>query len=146
MNFYETQMGQKFFSCQLPALIKALQSIAGAIERHPATVELSNESIGENDILHEIYNGNYQPESQKRKADNPLDLNVLQTAHTLLHTLSPKQQELFCEYEDAANARSDHTSERAFKDGFRLAVQMILDGCRTSDSQVQDVPAKERAI
>lgn len=137
MNFYETQMGQKFFGCQLPALIKALQSIADTIERR---------SAGENDILHEIYNGNYQSESQKRKADNPLDLNVLQTAHTLLHTLSPRQQELFCEYEDAANTRSDHTSERAFKDGFRLAVQMILDGCRTSDAQVQDVPAKERAI
>lgn len=142
MNFYETETGQKFFNCQLPTLIETLQSIASSMKQRSATVHFPDMNAEGNGILHKIYNGTYQPESQKRKKGDPLDRSVLQTAHTLLNTLSPKQQKLFCEYEDAVNIRGDSANERAFKDGFRLAVQMILDGYGAPDAPVQDIPAK----
>ena len=40
MQFYETKIGNQFFTQQLPHLITALQKIAGALERHSPALHL----------------------------------------------------------------------------------------------------------
>ncbi len=132
MNFYETKMGQDFFTHQLPALIGALQDIAAAPAQRRQTREMSAEN---NDILSALYHGNYEPEFWKVKKDDPFDSTVMQAENTLTTQISPEQKKLFDEYQAAFNARADNISERAFRAGVQIAVQMILAGC--------DIPNKK---
>ena len=129
MNFYETEMGQKFFAQQLPLLIEALQGIAQTRPKSEATNGLPALSIGETDILSDLYNLDYMPESMKRRENDPHNQEVQKAMAALLETLSPEQKELFLQYEGAENARGSSISCRAYKDGVRLAVQLIMAGC-----------------
>lgn len=127
MNFHETVMGKQFFNRQLPQLIRALEDIAKAKAR-PAPVIRLPESEAE-DILADLYHERYAPECRLRRENNPLDRDVHDALHALLKSLSPEQQDLFAKYEEAENARGDNISERAYKDGARLAIQLMMAGC-----------------
>ena len=60
MNFYETKMGQKFFCCQVPALIEALQSIAKVKASSAVIIPPLEDSKEGTDILFDLFYGNYQ--------------------------------------------------------------------------------------
>ena len=128
MNFYETKMGQKFFCCQVPALIEALQSIAKVKASSAVIIPPLEDSKEGTDILFDLFYGNYQPKSLKRVKGNELDAKVKQTMDALLNALSQDAYSLFCEYESAANARGSSAMMQAFRDGFQLALQLILAG------------------
>lgn len=127
MNFHETVMGQQFFSQQLPQLIRALEDIAKAKTQPVPVIRLPE--AGAEDILSELYNVRYMPECQLRRENSPFDRDAHDTLQALLKSLSPEQQDLFSQYEAAENARGDSISERAYKDGVRLAVQIMVAGC-----------------
>lgn len=132
MKFFETQMGQKFFTLQLPQLIGALQEIAAGLKQ-PVAVDRLPElgaSDEETDILSDIYDFEYIPESQIYSESDPLNGETKKAMNALLGTLSPEQKELFLQYEAAENARGSNISRCAFKDGVRLAVQIFMAGCQ----------------
>ena len=127
MNFHETNMGRRFFDQQLPQLIRALEDIAKA-KAQPAPVIRLPESETE-DILADLYNVMYIPECHVYRENDPFNRDVHDTQQALLESLSPVQRDLFEKYEEAENRRGDDISKRAYKDGARLAVQVILAGC-----------------
>lgn len=129
MNFHETKMGQIFFAQQLPLLIEALQEIAAALKQPVATGQLFDLTDGENDILSDIYYHNYMPESMERRENDPYNEDVKNALDPLMKVLTPEQRELFYNYEFAEHKRGSSVACRAYKDGIRLAVQVIMAGC-----------------
>ena len=95
MKFYETKMGQDFFTLQIPQLIGLLQEIAAALKQ-PATVnqavdrppDFPNTEDMENNILSDIYDCRYMPESQTYGKNDPLNEEVKKAMNALLPTLS----------------------------------------------------------
>lgn len=115
---------------QSPQLTDALQGIAKT-PRRPLSMPVPSESAQEQNeggVLSLIYNGRYLPESAVCRKNDPFNREVQKTMDALCATFSPEQESLFLQYEAAANARGAAISERAYGDGFRLAVQLILTG------------------
>lgn len=136
MNFHETDLRKQFFTLHIPQMIEALREIAATLKR-PAIVNRPPDlAEQENDILSDIYNFEYMPESQTYRKNDPLNRKVQETMNALLESLSPEQKELFLQYEAAENARGGSISCCAYKDGVRLAVQIIMAGC-TIPAQTQ---------
>lgn len=135
MKFYKTKMGQNFFTQQIPQLAEALWEIAAALKQ-PAfenrivdrLPDWSDSENRESDILSDIYDCKYMPESQIYGENDPLNEEVKKAMDAFLPTLSPEQTELFLQYEDAQNARGSSIAVRAYKDGIRLAVQIFMAG------------------
>ena len=136
MKFCETQMGQDFFTRQIPQLIEVLQEIAAALKQpaapdRPAALEQLpglEWTGGETDVLSEIYSFEYVPESLIYRKSDPLNGEAKEAMNALLETLSTEQRELFLQSEAAENARGGNISRCAFKDGVRLAVQIFMAG------------------
>lgn len=119
---------------QLPLLAKALQDIIKVLQR-PVPISTANgpaQEQNEPDILSMLYSGSYFPKSHMYIKDDPLNKNAYKMLKALRATFSPEQEELFLQYEAAENVRGAGLSERAYRDGFRLAVQLILAGCSES--------------
>lgn len=131
MNFHETNLGQQFFTLHIPQLIEALRAIAATLNRPAATGRPLDLADGENDILSAIYNFDYMPESMERRENDPYNGEVMNALDPLLEVLTPEQKELFGEYEAAENKRGNSIAFRAYMDGIRLAVQVIMAGCAT---------------
>ena len=134
MNFCETQMGQDFFTRQIPQLIEALQELAAALKQPAAVDRLPALGMtdGETDILSDIYDCEYMPESQTYRKNDPLNGEAKAAMNALLATLSPEQKDLFLQYEAAENARGSNISRCAYRDGVRLAVQIFMAGRPTA--------------
>lgn len=115
---------------QLFRLSKELQDLAKTLRRlvPVSTAKESAREPNETDILLELYHGNYFPQSHFYRKNDPLNKNARKTLDALYATLSPEQKDLYMEYEAAEHARGAAISERAYKDGFRLAVQLTLAG------------------
>lgn len=128
MNFYETKMGREFFCRQVPQLIGALQKIAEARTQSAPVLRLPDCWI-DGDLLAEIFGGTYRPESLVWKADDPLNRSAIEAEKALSSALSPQQRELLDAYEAAENRHNYDVCLQAFRDGARLAVQVILAGC-----------------
>ena len=113
---------------ELRDLAKTLRRPVSASPANGSAQEPNEKDILEADILSELYYGNYFPPSGLRRKNDPLDRNVRKTQDALCASLSPEQKKLYLQYEAAENARGAALSERAYKDGFRLAVQLIRAG------------------
>ncbi len=87
MNFYETRMGQQFFTQQLPQLIRALEDIAKAKTQPAPVVQLPGADAA--DLLADIYYERYTPECHLRRKDDPFDQEVRETMEPLIAALSP---------------------------------------------------------
>lgn len=129
MNFHETDLGKQFFTLHIPQLIEALRAIAAALKQPAAIDRLPDLAAGENDILSAIYYHNYMPESMERRENDPYNTEVKKALDPLMKVLTPEQRELFYNYEFAENNRGSSVACRAYKDGIRLAVQVIMAGC-----------------
>lgn len=130
MNFYETQMGRRFFDAQLPRLIHSLEQIADALARptHPScTVPLKQNP----NFLRDLYYGDYEP-SVFREDGRHTELN-----HAVSAAESALRKELrtngvaltaFDAYQRAQAERDSAVVEQAFESGYQTAVQMIVAG------------------
>lgn len=79
MNLHETKYGQRFFDCQLPKLIKALESIAAAMAKKPPTIRFPMDIPAE--FLKDVYHGNLEPDAAPSPA-KPLDKAVEAATHS----------------------------------------------------------------
>lgn len=140
MNFHETQMGKIFFNHQLPKLIQTLQEIAAGLSYRLPHMEWTADT----DILHELYYGNYEPESFGNKEFlTPQDLQVMEAESALTSALSPTVSELFETYKTAVSIRDSAAAEQAYKAGFQLAVQLILSDHISSKTSKKEVSQHE---
>lgn len=127
MNFYETQMGQRFFNSQLPKLIQALEKIAASLSSPPAAMNLTG--MESSDILHELYCGSYEPDlfGAENETDS-LSRQVMQEEHALQQMLNSDAKTQFEKYQTTVSIRNSALTERAYKSGFRLAINLLLAG------------------
>lgn len=81
------------------------------------------------DILKELYYGTYEPDSfKKNDHSRSLDRKVVETETFLRKHLSDETKASLESYQDAVIERDSFVAELAFKDGFRLAVHLLLAG------------------
>ena len=127
MNFYETQMGQRFFSSQLPKLIQTLEKIAASLSCPPAAMKLTE--MESSDILHELYCGSYEPDlfGAENETDS-LSRQVMREEHALQLLLNSDAKMQFEKYQTAVSIRNSALTERAYKSGFQLAINLLLAG------------------
>ena len=139
MNFHETKMGTIFFNQQIPELIKALRDIATALSKPvPAAIRLAE--TGEPDFLHNLFYGNYEPDIYGCvTVPSRLDQNVKEAEKALLPALGQSQR-LFEQYQTAVSERDSAIAEQSYSYGYRTAVQMIVSGLTTLQSQTGDEP------
>lgn len=82
------------------------------------------------DILQELYYGTYEPDSFKPNAHSRvLDKKVVEAELLLREHISEEARTYLESYQIAVTKRDSTVAELAFKDGFRLAVQLLWAGC-----------------
>lgn len=130
MNFYETQMGRRFFDAQLPNLIRALEQIAVALAK-PAAPTYTLPIKPDPDFLRDLYYGDYEP-SVFREDGRHAELNHAVSAAevALRNELRANNAALtaFDAYQHAQAERNGAVIEQAFESGYQTAVQMIMAG------------------
>lgn len=137
MNFYETQMGRRFFEAQLPNLIHTLEEIAAALAK-PTTPACAIPVKPDPDFLQDLYYGDYEP-SVFRDDGRHTELN-----HAVSAAESALRKELrtngaaltaFDAYQRAQAERDSAVVEQAFESGYQTAVQMIVAGLNSRPVQ-----------
>lgn len=137
MNFYEMRMSRRFVERQLSQLTESIQALADALARPAGTITLPDQA--DSDFLEKLYRGNYEPAVFKPSAENRQITQAIRQAHiTLSAGLSKSQQDALANLEAALSERSTIDAERAFEDGFRAAVQMMIAGLSAPDGEVSD--------
>lgn len=127
MNFYETVMGNQFFTHQLPLLIKALQDIAAGLPQSMTPTKLP--LAAKSNLLSDLYWGNYEPSVFRKNAeDAKLDAAVMSTRTALMEVLPAEARDCLEAYQAAVDARTSAVLERSYESGYRTAVQMIFAG------------------
>lgn len=127
MNFYETQMGKRFFEGQLPQLIRVLEDISLSLSRKAAPFTLPAE-IPEN-FLEELYYGNLEIGVCSREGYSNHDMKeIIAVQDELQAQLTPELWELFQKCNALMGERSLKEANRMFQHGFRLAVNLIVAG------------------
>ena len=132
MDFQQTKTGRRLLAKQLSQVIGLLQIISEKLPQQMPEKDLSapemekKQEMEKKDILSDLYYGRYTPEFFVREKEDPQNREVEQAMKALLHTLSPKQRELFDAYESAENVRGDSIALKAYRAGVQLAVNVIL--------------------
>lgn len=130
MEFYETQMGKRFFEGQLPKLIHTLEDIALSLSQKAAPISLPTEPP--ENFLEELYYGNLEIGVCSREAySNHYEKEIISLQDELQSKLTPEQWALYQEYNALIGERSLKEANRMFQHGFRLAVNLIAAGLRT---------------
>lgn len=127
MQFYETKIGNLFFTQQIPQLITALQKIAVALER-PAPV-LHMPSPVSPEYLRDLYYGNLEPDQHVyNEAIRLYTKEIIGLQNNLRQRLAPEDLELMEALEQNLDRRSCEEEELAFEIGFQTAIQMVVAG------------------
>ena len=127
MQFYETKIGNQFFTQQLPHLITALQKIAVALEQHGPALHLPSQvSL---DYLKDLYYGNLEPDQYVyNEAIRRYTKEIIDLQSSLHQRLAPEDLELMETLEQTLDRRSCEEAETAFEVGFQTAMQMVAAG------------------
>lgn len=128
MQFYETKIGNQFFTQQLPHLITALQKIAVALEQHGPALHLPSQvSL---DYLKDLYYGNLEPDQYVyNEAIRRYTKEIIDLQSSLHQRLAPEDLELMETLEQTLDRRSCEEAETAFEVGFQTAMQWWLPDC-----------------
>lgn len=127
MNFYETQMGKRFFEGQLPKLIRVLEDISLSLSRKTAPFTLPAE-IPEN-FLEELYYGNLEIGIYSQEGYSNHDMKeIIAVQDELQAQLTPEQWDLFQKCNALTGERNLKEANRMFQHGYRLAVNLIVAG------------------
>ena len=82
-------------------------------------------------ILHELYHGNYYPENQSYQPDSLYGKTfkkMVDLEEELHGRLSKEDAEKFSEYNTVSAEMTSIAGEISFREGFRLAVRLIVEG------------------
>lgn len=127
MNFYETQMGKRFFESQLPRLIKALENISEALSRKTEPLPLPVETP--DDFLEELYYGNLEIGTSSMEGYSHHNVKeIISIQDELQAQLTPEQWALFQKCTTLMGNRSLEEVSRMFQHGYRMAVRLIVAG------------------
>lgn len=127
MNFYETQMGKRFFESQLPRLIKALENISEALSRKTEPLPLPVETP--DDFLEEFYYGNLEIGTSSMEGYSHHNAKeIISIQDELQAQLTPEQWALFQKCTTLMGNRSLEEVSRMFQHGYRMAVRLIVAG------------------
>lgn len=131
MDFKQTGTRRRLYANQLSQVIEILQIISEKLSQQLPGKDLAAKALSapeteKKDLLSDLYYGRYTPESFERDRDDPQNREAEQAMKALLHTLSPKQRELFDAYEFAENVRGDSIALKAYRAGVQFAVRVIL--------------------
>lgn len=127
MQFHETNMGNQFFNNQLPALTKALQRIANALERPLPAFRLPVDVSP--DYMSDLFYGNLEPDQQvDSKHIRQLNKEAVDLQERLRRRLSAEDWELAEALQQRLERRASEETEKAFQIGFRTAMQMVAAG------------------
>lgn len=130
MEFYETQMGRRFFEGQLPKLIHVLEDIASSLSQKAAPLSLPTESP--ENFLEELYYGNLEIGVCSREGySNQCEKEIISMQDELQAKLTPEQWALYQQCNALIGERNLKEASRMFQHGFRLAVNLIAAGLRT---------------
>ena len=101
MNFFETQMGRRFFEGQLPQLIKALQGISDNLSRPATAIRLSAEP--DPDFLTEMYKQSqiWEPTEESRRLTHA----IIDVQQGFLPALSDQERKIFEQYQEVVEER-----------------------------------------
>lgn len=124
MNFFDSQMGRRFFEGQLPQLIKALQGISDKLSRPATAIRLSAEP--DPDFLTEMYKQSqvWEPTEESRR----LTHTIIDVQQGFLPALSEQERKIFEQYQEVVEERDQEFAKRAYRTGFQTAVQMMVAG------------------
>ena len=126
MQFYETKIGNQFFTQHLPHLITALQKIAVALEQHGPALHLPSQVSS--DYLRDLYYGNLEPDQHVyNEAIRRYTKEIIDLQSSLHQRLAPEDLELMETLEQTLDRRSCE-AETAFEVGFQTAMQMMAAG------------------
>ena len=129
MNFYETQMGKRFFEGQLPRLIKILEDISVSLSQKTAALTLPIETP--ENFLEEFYYGNLEIGVCSREGySNHYAKEIISIQDELQTQLPPEQWELFQRHNALVGERNLDEARRMFQHGYRLAANLIVAGLR----------------
>lgn len=127
MNFYETQIGKRFFEGQLPRLIKALEDISEALSRKTEPLPLPVETP--DDFLEELYYGNVEIGANSMEGYSHHNAKeIISIQDELQAQLTPEQWTLFQKCTTLMGNRCLDEASRMFQHGYRTAVQLIVAG------------------
>ena len=132
MDFYETQMGQRFYGHTLPQIADALQIIAGTLSAPPPCIRVTPEVP--KDFLTELYWGNYDP------SNGPDSEESVQCAAEIKAAQEAVKSQLTPEVWAQADIifsliarRNDIDRAKAYAAGFQAAVTMLAAGLSGPD-------------
>lgn len=125
MNLHETKYGQRFFDCQLPKLIAALESIATAMAKKPPMIQFPMDMPA--DFLKDVYHGNLEPDAAPSPS-KPLDKAVEAAYAQLKEQAPPEIQHQVEAYRLATEERYDLYLDQAFAIGYQTAMRFVAAG------------------
>ena len=137
MDFYETQIGQRFYGHTLPQIADALQTIAGALSAPPPCIRVTPEVP--KDFLTELYWGNYDPSNRPDSEESVQCAAEIKAAQEAVKSqLTP---EVWAQVDNIFSLialiarRNDMDRAKAYAAGFQAAVTMLAAGLSGPDSK-----------
>lgn len=144
MNFYETQMGRRFFDAQLPKLIQSLEQIAAALTK-PAAPACTPPIKPNPDFLRDLYYGDYEPSVFQEDGRNTALNHAVSAAESVLRKelrANEAASAAFDTYQFAQAERDSAVIEQAFESGYQTAVQMLVAGLQSPGSSAFSAPQR----
>lgn len=130
MNFHETKYGQRFFTAQLPGLIKALERIADSLDRGESAPQ--QRAVPDPNFLRDLYYGDYEPSVFREQSSGQKELNrAVSAAEAALRDVLGSESSAVKAFEIyllAAGEQQSAVTEQAFESGYKTAMQVLLAG------------------
>ena len=127
MDFYETRMGQEFYTNTVPRITKALEDIAKSLNA-PAPVVQLPQNIPE-DFLTDLYLGNYDPSDEPEPEEiTDCTAEIIANEAALHKAVSPDIWSLIDRTSTLLHKKGDILQAQAFATGFRCAMTMLAAG------------------
>lgn len=127
MDFYETRMGQEFYTNTAPRIAKALEDIAKSLNAPAPVIQLSRD-IPE-DFLTDLYLGNYDPSDEPEPEEvAACTAEIIANETALRKVVSPDIWNLIDRTSTLLHKKGDILQAQAFAAGFRCAMTMLVVG------------------
>lgn len=125
MEFFQTRMGQEFFTKQLPSLIRSLERLREVFAPHIAMPGMEADP----EFLSKLnYGDGTLPDGKMTPEGHRLYEKVSVAHEELEAALSEEGKQKLNMYDQAVTARGSYQEERAFEAGVRFAMKTVLAG------------------
>ena len=125
MEFFQTRMGQEFFTKQLPSLIKSLEQLGKVLGPHIVMPGVEADP----EFLSKLYYGNGALPDGKMTPESRKLSEEVSTAYKELESILSEDGKLkLNSYDQAMTERASYQEEQAFEAGVRFAIQTVLAG------------------